>query len=234
MAYGDDSEHYISFSYGNDFQMSRRRKVGIRFDRQEIRELSIATGVLTLAFAFVFSGSDLLDGRINFIGMLLLLPFSFIAVLTGFALHELGHKISANIFGYPAAFSYSQKMLLLGALISVVIGFLVAAPGAVVIYGRPSRKENGIISAAGPGTNLLIGGTFFILAIPGFFIDAFIGNGLMIIAIVNLFLGAFNMIPIRPFDGSKIWRWSKAVYVILASLLVLPLLFLLGIIPILG
>ena len=37
-----------------------------------------------------------------------------------------------------------------------LLGFTLVAPGAVMIRGRVTRAQNGIISLAGPGTNFLI------------------------------------------------------------------------------
>ncbi|MBN1539672.1 MAG: site-2 protease family protein [Candidatus Thermoplasmatota archaeon] len=207
--------------YGRSY--GKRPSVGIRFDRNEIKELAIAMGVITVAFAAVFSGNYLLGGELDPAYFIILLPFAFIATFTGFLLHELAHKVSANHYGYPAAFSYNKKYLLMGALISIVIGFLFAAPGAVFIYGRPSRKENGIISAAGPATNLAIAG----LSLAAAFVLAgwmeLLSGGLFFIAVINLIIGAFNMIPVMPLDGSKVWKWNKFVYITMALFFLVPL-----------
>src|SRR5207249_249894 len=37
---------------------------------------------------------------------------------------------------------------------------------------------------------------------------------------LNVILAGFNMIPVMPFDGSKVWAWNKAVY---AGILVVAL-----------
>lgn len=208
--------------YSNRY--GKRPPVGIRFDRNEIKELAIAMGVITVAFAAVFSGNYLLGGEIDPISFIVLLPFAFVATFTGFLLHELAHKVSANHYGYPAAFSYNKKYLLLGALVSIVIGFLFAAPGAVFIYGRPSRKENGIISAAGPATNLMIAALSMAAAFVLIGSIELLSGGFFFIAVINLIIGAFNMIPVMPLDGSKIWKWNKVVYIIMALLFLAPLM----------
>ncbi len=60
---------------------------------------------------------------------------SAIGVGTGFILHELAHKFTAQRFGYHAEFKLSMNGLFM-TIITSILGFIFAAPGAVVIYGR--------------------------------------------------------------------------------------------------
>ncbi|WP_245618649.1 hypothetical protein [Methanogenium cariaci] len=77
-----------------------------------------------------------------------------------FILHEMAHKFTAMKFGYYAAFRKDNGMLLMGVALAALVGVVFAAPGATVIYGQPgrdmSKKENGIISVAGPVVNLCL------------------------------------------------------------------------------
>ncbi len=90
----------------------------------------------------------------------------------------------------------------------MVIGFLFAAPGAVMISGMITRKENGVISMAGPMTNYVLGMLFLglALALPSLAFIFWIGFS------VNMWLGLFNMIPFGNFDGVKIFYWDKLVW----------------------
>jgi Zn-dependent protease len=138
------------------------------------------------------------------------LPVSALAVFTGFLLHEMAHKYMAFRYGYPAAFQAWFQGLLI-ALAMSLIGFLFAAPGAVMVYGMPGRRENGIISAAGPATNLVVGFALLVLSIfvsPATFVLSYV-------AYFNFFLAFFNLLPIPPMDGTKILSWNVAVYAIL-------------------
>jgi Zn-dependent protease len=213
----------FTFQYGSD-RFAGRRRVGVKFDRHELKELGIAMGVITLVFAARFSGNFLWGGSFSPLAFIVVLPIAFVATFTGFLLHELAHKISANHYGYPAAFSYDKRYLLYGALITIVLGILFVAPGAVFVYGRPTRKENGIISAAGPVTNLVIGFTSLGAAIGLSQFIGFLGFGLFYVGIINLIIGAFNMIPVMPLDGSKVWKWNRPVYIIMASLFLVPII----------
>jgi len=96
------------------------------------------------------------------------------------------------------------------ALIMSFFGFVFAAPGAVMIHGPVGARRNGIISAAGPITNLGLAlvfvGLFFLF--PGGFLQTLSKFGFY----VNSWLALFNMIPFMNFDGAKILRWNKIVY----------------------
>ena len=110
-------------------------------------------------------------------------------------------------------------MGILIALATSLIGFIFAAPGATYISGLSvSESQNGKISLAGPLTNVSVALIFlpFIYALGSFELLGFIGFS------VNMFLAVFNMLPIMPLDGAKVFSWSKlfwvAVFVPLALL----------------
>src|SRR5207245_5370919 len=104
---------------------------------------------------------------------------------------------------------------------------LIGAPGATMVSGYVTREQNGRISTAGPMSNLVIG-TAFMLAAAAIVRTSSLTNLLAIFVTIilvnawylNVILAGFNMIPIMPFDGSKVWAWSKPVY---AGILVLAL-----------
>jgi len=181
------------------------RKGVFYFTQEELKELTISIGVLTLAFAMVLGGRRW-DGFIN-----ALLP-SFIAVVTGFFFHEMGHKFVAQSYGLFSEFRMSMQGLLL-ALFTAFIGFLIAAPGAVVISGYATREQSGKIALAGPLVNVVIAILFLPLIFVG---DGMIRFTAFIVAYINAFLALFNMIPIAPLDGEKIYKWSTPHYIGLA------------------
>jgi len=197
----------------------------IRFGRTEAIHILMAVAVLTLAFAIFFYGGVLMPFEsIDFVAFGLALGISFVIVLTGFLLHELAHKFVAQRNGAWAEFRVFPLGLIL-ALVFSFAGFVFAAPGAVYIQGNISRRQNGTISLAGPLTNLVLGGLFLAgwLLIPG------TGSLAIVFAqvgIVNLIFAAFNLIPIPPFDGSKVASWNIGIY--LATLGAAVLLLLVG------
>lgn len=185
----------------------------LRFSRPELLHLAGAVVLLTLAFAFVLNDQDG-DGlevmeRLDVPPELYLA--SFLAVSSGFVLHELAHKVLAQRYGHWAEFRAQFTGLLVSVAVALGIGVLFAAPGAVHIWGRVTPRENGLISLLGPLTNVVIA----LAALPFMFQPDTEGLGFLIartVALVNSLLAVFNLLPFGPLDGRKVLRWSKTVY----------------------
>jgi Zn-dependent protease len=183
--------------------------------RIELTHLTIAFLVLTFDFVLLYGGLAVYDSATE----LLLVAISASAALTGFVAHEMAHKVSAQRRGYWAEFRLSPLGLLV-SVITAAFGFLFAAPGATMIGGATDPADWGRISFAGPVTNFVfslgfLAGAFVVGVVPG---GAFLSFVLLFLAFVNAWFAAFNMIPIGPLDGAKVYRWSGAVWV--ASFLV--------------
>ena len=185
---------------------------------------------MTLAFTlWRIGGLAGLDPRLLSFGGLplaLLVLASFIAVVTAFLLHELAHKAVAQRYGCFAEFRYYPMGLVLG-VVTAAFGFLFAAPGAVMISGPVNAKQHVRISAAGPGTNLVLAAGFMGLAAAlGSAatrltdLASFLIGSVALVALVNLFLGGFNLLPFPPLDGSKIFALDKPVWIALVIALV--------------
>ena len=183
----------------------------IKTSRTELIDIAKAWIAISLAFAFIFSGISLLDGTIGRVATFSFVITLFISLFTagiGFLLHELAHKFTAQHYGCTAEFRAFDQMLYFAVGMAAIIGFLFAAPGAVMIAGQVTRKENGIISAAGPLTNYALALVFLALE---FLMPAgriIWSSGLSI----NIWLGLFNMLPFWNFDGKKIWSWNPLIW----------------------
>ncbi len=181
-------------------------------DSIEIQEIVVS--VLAIAFAFTIGNVGLNLGSILFWVMFLI---TLVTVGLGFVLHELAHRQVAKGYGAHATYkAWPMGLALMTFLAITGSPVLFAAPGAVYIYAQYiTKKENGIISIAGPMTNLALALCFAFasLFIPG-------GDPLSDLARtafgvgfkVNLFLALFNMIPVFPLDGSKVWAWDKNIW----------------------
>lgn len=138
----------------------------------------------------------------------------------------MGHKFVAIGRGYVAHFQIWIWGIALTLITAVAFQgqFIFGAPGAVYIapaaaagyygagyyssqYGRmrDPRRDEMTISAAGPGINLAFALIFLaaFLVLPGSgFLTTVASYGLSL----NIGLGSFNMIPIPPLDGYKIFK----------------------------
>lgn len=181
------------------------------FSKIELRDLAISVFVLALAFSS---------------WNIALLPLTLFIVVIAFAAHEIiGHKLIAQRFGYFAEYRMWAYGLAL-ALVSSLFGFIFAAPGAVYIspvrkkfafrVARITKKENGIISLGGPAVNITLG---FAMIASAFFLPAFAWL-FSPAAQISFWLALFNLIPLPPLDGSKVFEWSKPVWVLAGILAV--------------
>src|SRR3989344_8947872 len=126
--------------------------------RTEIIDIAKAWVVISAAFAIVLTRDNLFSAQLFFNFLL-----SGLTVGIGFLFHELSHKVIAQRYGAIAEFRAFNPMLLL-ALAMSFFGFIFAAPGAVMIAGgHINIKRNGIISIAGPITNLILAVIFFLI-----------------------------------------------------------------------
>jgi len=142
----------------------------------------------------------------------------------GFVLHELAHRTVARNYGYNATYEawwwgviacLLMAVLTQGALIFAALGAVYISPKASTHYldEREFKRAYGIISVAGPAMNLLLAIAFYTLSGQGGLLAAFGAVGMQI----NLWLAAFNLIPVPPFDGYKVFGWSKLVWIALAA-----------------
>ncbi|KAF1078769.1 peptidase M50 [Methanogenium sp. MK-MG] len=190
-----------------------------KINREERKDLSIACLALALAFTLVF----IRGGWDTWTDLVFIFIISVITVGAAFILHEMAHKFTAMKFGYYAAFRKDNGMLLMGVALAALVGVVFAAPGATVIYGQPgrdmSKKENGIISAAGPVVNLCLGVLFFAILVAGFAVQTLpvIIIGTMGLS-VNGMIAFFNMLPISVLDGKKVLAWNPVIFAVLIVL----------------
>src|SRR3989344_1436052 len=173
----------------------------LQFTKMELRDIAIATLVLTLIFSFsAYPSISLSVDR--------LIP-AFIVVVTAFILHEMAHKFMAIKYRCDAYFKIWPQGLLLG-LLTMFLPFKFVAPGATVIHphrhgrwmfkeSRLTVKEVGVIGAVGPMVNIVLALIFLPFAGLSLFNTLFS---------INAYLAFFNLLPIPPLDGSKVIAWT--------------------------
>ena len=241
--------------FTNKTQKKPQLKQVWEFSTIEKENLTLATAAFTLALGFMAvrggGGVSTLGFNTWAVTLLLSMPVLLLAVGPAFILHEIGHKIIAKKNGCWAEFRADPKGLQFGIILSFFLGFLFMAPGAVMVAGLVTRRENGHIAVAGPLTNL----SLFIIGIPlwvlilgltGAFdstsiplLDngsrAYLSDGsiiwqsMLIDAGVwwlsaNLILGLFNMFPFGPLDGVKVKDWNEQVFYAVFLIFLIPVL----------
>ncbi|MBS3139321.1 hypothetical protein J4207_06475 [Candidatus Woesearchaeota archaeon] len=169
-----------------------------RVSRTELIDLT--KGWIAISFAFAIA----LHGLSFSFEFLTVAAIAALTVGVGFIFHELAHKIVAQRYGCWAEFRADDKMLLFALLLSV-FGFIFAAPGAVIIDGVVTKKENGLIAVVGSWTNLVLA-VLFLALMPVIPVVASYGVR------INAWLAIFNMIPLWILDGKKVFVWNKLVW----------------------
>ena len=161
----------------------------------------------------------------------------FLGLVIALTIHEFSHAFMADKFGDPTPRSYGRVSLNplahldpLGTLMLIVAHFGWGKPVPIDPYNLTKREEI-IVGLAGPVSNFILA-LFFSLVIRFFPIYP-----LVIFIQTNLVLAIFNLLPIPPLDGSKIFinilpeeqsiQWQQAFeqygFVLLAVLLFLPI-----------
>jgi len=183
-------------------------------ERTSTREIvHLVASLIVLTIAFTYPGLSPEEMAIVAVG-----------VGTGFLLHELAHKFTAQRYGYAADYEASPLGLLMALGLSVLThgGFVFAAPGAVMIREKmvyspyenyfdshKTAKEFAYISVSGAVVNL----TLAILFYSGSLFTAGLLKTILVKgAFINVFLAGFNMIPFGPLDGAKVWHYNRALW----------------------
>ena len=158
------------------------------------------------------------------ISLLISLP----VILFALSVHEVAHGFAAYKCGDPTARNLGRLSLNpikhldpIGCLMMLLVGYGWAKPVPInTRYFRDPKKGMAVTAAAGPAANLLIGLISIVLC--AFFsachtlVSIQMGEGFLqhcifwltmifqLSAMFNLMLMIFNLIPIPPFDGSRI------------------------------
>lgn len=188
------------------------------------------------------------------------LIYIFISLLIALTIHEASHAIVANWLGDPTAKNAGRISLnpfahleFFGVLMILAVGLGWGKP--VMINAdklKPGPKIGmALVAAAGPISNLLMA---CLLAIPlrlhllsfyetklfdlpfalGRYQNVYysIGQQVMYLAWLNVGLAVFNLIPINPLDGSRLWQiiLPTSLYMRIAQIELIGLVFILGIV----
>jgi Zn-dependent protease len=163
------------------------------------------------------------------------LIFSIVILVMSVVVHEVSHGYAANALGDPTA-RYAGRLTLnplkhldvFGSVIFPLLLFL-SHTGFIFGWAKPvpvnpynfknQRYGEAMTAAAGPLANIFLAAVFGLLmrlnVIYGFLSVSFMRVSAMVV-VTNIVLAVFNLIPLPPFDGSKIFfdllpgRFSQA------------------------
>ncbi len=171
-------------------------------------------------------------GNMDVIDVLfMVIAYTFI-VLVMLPVHELAHALAADLCGDQTARWHGRLTLnpfahlsLYGTLMIVLFGFGYAKPVPINPRNfRHPRRDTIFVSLMGPASNLLMAilsagiyklCTLFVTDVTVLGILSFVLLGVLMS--VNVSLAVFNLLPIPPLDGSRLWssllpgRWSYTI-----------------------
>jgi Zn-dependent protease/GNAT superfamily N-acetyltransferase len=142
------------------------------------------------------------------------IPFVLGVVGVSILAHELSHKLVARSLGFKTVFKVWESGILFIALLGTLIPFY----GSTFIKEKDwaykkDIKKMGLIYLAGPVVSLVLA--------SGFLAPYHWGSTEWLVALgtvglrTNVVLAAFNLLPIRPWDGRRIFLWHKLVWSLL-------------------
>jgi Zn-dependent protease len=135
-----------------------------------------------------------------------------IGIVVGFLVHESMHRYFARKAGMNASFVATGYGILI-TLISAVLPIKLLAPGYVRVWGYRINPLGAFKSVvAGPASNILLSIIFLfsaLLASGGY------RTWLLEVAEINAWLALFNLIPIGPLDGRKIFQFRPLMWLLL-------------------
>jgi Zn-dependent protease len=153
---------------------------------------------------------------------------SIVILIFSAIFHEVAHGLVAEHFGDPTARLMGRLTLNprkhIDPFMSILLPLLLIVSGSPIIFGaakpvpvdpfnlRDGRRDMSLVALAGPLTNVLIA-ILFALIIKALFLlpsnlylqTSIIIPILSIVVRINLLLAIFNLIPIPPLDGSKVF-----------------------------
>jgi Zn-dependent protease len=150
----------------------------------------------------------------------------FVCLIVAVIFHEVSHGLVASWFGDDTAKRAGRLTLNpvphidpVGSIVMPAMGALLGVP--VLAWAKPvpvnparmrdPRRDMLVVSLAGPATNFLLMAAAALAAKAlyttpvAFYEDLPFGIQILFsFALVNLFLGLFNLVPIPPLDGSEL------------------------------
>jgi Zn-dependent protease len=156
---------------------------------------------------------------LSYIPMEINFYFQIAVIIVSIVFHELSHGYVAYFLGDPTA-KYAGRLTLnplkhLEVLGSILVPMITYSLGGVVFgwakpvpynpYNIKNKYGEVLVAIAGPISNFLIAFVFAMYFRSLLSPDSPNGQLALLIIMVNITLGVFNMMPIPPLDGFKVF-----------------------------
>lgn len=144
-------------------------------------------------------------------------PLAFAVIFPGLllsiAIHEFAHAWSADALGDPTPRAQGRVTLNplshldpLGTVAILITHFGWGKPVQFDPYNlRHPARDGALIALAGPVTNLLIALVLAVVLRLGLLPFSWFEAGIFQVLVINVVLAIFNLVPVYPLDGSKIF-----------------------------
>ena len=165
-------------------------RAGIRFGH--VYGAPVVADASAFVLALLFGFAVLIDLETSDVGSSdtnwMVATMAGVAVLGSVFLHELSHAVVAVREGLHVR---EIRLFMFG--------------GYSVIDGRPSARTEAVVAIAGPILSVLLGGVLWLVSMA--LGDASsIGRAVYGIALANIAIGVFNLLPGFPLDGGRVLR----------------------------
>lgn len=136
---------------------------------------------------------------------------SILSLIIALTVHEFAHAFTADRLGDPTPRSLGRLSLNplrhldpLGTLMLLFAHFGWGKPVPIDPYNfKNPRRDELLVSLAGPGSNLILAIALSLIIRLSLF--QVLNSIFYILVVINISLAVFNLLPIPPLDGSKIF-----------------------------
>ncbi|MCX8183423.1 MAG: GNAT family N-acetyltransferase [Crenarchaeota archaeon] len=203
--------HFIGF--GTFFLRRDKEKTRRGETREAWHWLAAILGVSTAWWIQILRGQE---------GSLMLIPMVLTVVAVSLIAHELSQKLVARRLGLETTFKAWGSGILFSWLLAL-LGSVFPAYGSTYVkqldwWYDPEKDKTGIVFAVGPLVSLLLGSAFW--TISNLTVNRLLAVPATVGYVTNLMIVILNLIPIQAaggfvWDGKKILRWSKTLWIML-------------------
>jgi Zn-dependent protease len=204
-------------------------KIGL----MDVEDLEFKFRSLNEGLSFILAILSLAVGYIRYFNSLYGFILPLIAAAIAIVPHEIAHRQSARYYGCNSKFSLSFIGFFITLFINLIAGIFIGNPlifisgytGITCRFFNISKKIDGIVSAVGPATNIIIALISLFLIKLSFLDNLLLLSFLIYLYNFNSFVAFFNLLPLSPLDGVKVLRWNIMAWIVLFLISILLIFY---------